>query len=124
MGEAGEVEGLFAVFFGLHACVPDVVGFDDADDAAAAEGVGVVVGVGGEVEGAVFFAALGAHGDVVLVALAGLEGGVDFGGVVGGYGVLECAFVGGLDYGLVGGEFGECHGRNGDIEEAGRFVAV
>ena len=34
---------------------------------------------------------------MVLVALADFEGRVDFGGVEGGDGVLECAFVGGLD---------------------------
>ena len=122
--EAGEVEGLLAVFLRLHAGVPDVVGLDDADDTAAAEGVGFVVGVGGQVEWAVFSAALRTHGDVVLVALAGLEGRVDFGGVVGGYCVLERAFVGGLDYRLVGVELGESHGRYRDIEKAGRFVTV
>ena len=47
VGEAGEVEGLLAVFLRLHAGVPDVVGFDDADNTAAAEGVGFIVGVGG-----------------------------------------------------------------------------
>ena len=60
----------------------------------------------------------------MLVALAGFEGRVDFGGVVGGYCVLKCAFVGRLDYRLIGVELGERHGRNGDIEKAGRFVAV
>ena len=81
VGEAGEVLGLLAVLLLAHACVPELVGLDEADDAAAAEGVGFVVGVGGEEEGAVFFGQFRDHGDVVLVALAGLEGGVDFGGV-------------------------------------------
>ena len=81
VGEAGEVLGLLAVFFLAHACVPELEGLDEADNAAAAEGVGFVVGVGGEEEGAVFFGQFWDHGDVVLVALAGLEGCVDFGGV-------------------------------------------
>ena len=55
VGEAGEVLGLLAVFFLAHACVPELEGLDEADNAAAAEGVGFVVGVGGEEEGAVFF---------------------------------------------------------------------
>ena len=89
VGEAGEVERLFAVFFLAHARVPDVVGLDDADDAAAAEGLGLVVGVRGQEEGAVFFAQFWNHGDVMLMALAGFEGGINFGGVERGNGVLK-----------------------------------
>lgn len=122
--EAGEVEGLLAVLFPPHARVPDVECFDQADDAAAAEGVGLVVGVGGDVGWAVFPAALGPHGDVVLVALAGLEGRVDFGGVERGDGVLERAFVGDLEYRLVALGRGEGRGGDGDVEQAGAFFAV
>ena len=124
VGEAGEVERLLAVLFLAHARVPDFVRLDEADDAAAAEGLGFVVGVGGLEGGAVFFAQFGDHGDVVLVALADLEGGVDFGGVEGGNGVLKCAFVGGLDQWLT--VLGLCQscGWNGDVEKAGAFFAV
>ena len=45
--EAGEVERLLAVLFLAEAGVPDLVGLDEADDAAAAEAVGLVVGVRG-----------------------------------------------------------------------------
>ena len=124
VGEAGEVEGLLAVFFLAEAGVPDLVGLDEADDAAAAEGVGLVVGVGGEVEGAVFFAALREHGDVVLVALADLEGGVDFGRVQRGDDVLQRAFVGGLQARLVAVGLRERRGGNGNVEQAGAFPAV
>ena len=47
VGQAGEVERLLAVLFLAHARVPDFVRLDEADDAAAAEGLGLVVGVGG-----------------------------------------------------------------------------
>ena len=124
MGQAGEVERLLAVLFPAHARVPDFVRLDEADDAAAAEGLGLVVGVGGLEGGAVFFAQFGDQGDVVLVALADFEGGVDFGGVGGGDGVLEGAFVGGLDQWLT--VLGLCQGCgwNGDVEKAGAFFAV
>ena len=124
MGEAGEVERLLAVFLFAHAGAPDFPGFDEADDAAAAEGVGFVVGVGGLVERTVFSVALGSHGDVVLVALAGFEGCVDFGDVECGQDVLKFAFVGDLDYRLTAMRLWESHGRNGNIEKAGAFFAV
>ena len=124
VGEAGEVERLLAVLFLAHARVPDVVGLDEADDAAAAEDLGLVVGVRGQKKGAIFFAQFGNHGDVMLVALAGPEGRIDFGGVERGNGVLKCAFVGGLDQWLT--VLGHCQscGWNGDIEKAGAFFAV
>lgn len=94
MGEAGEVEGLLAVLFFAHAGVPDVECLDETDDAATAEGVGLVVGIRRYIEWTIFSTALRTHGDVMLVALAGLEGCVDFGGVECGNRVLKCAFVG------------------------------
>ena len=124
VGEAGEVERLFAVFLLAHAGAPDFEGFDEADDAAAAEGVGFVVGVGGLVEGAVFAVALGSHGHVVLVALAGFEGCVDFGDVEGGEDVVEFAFVGDLEHGLTAVGLWESYGRNRHVEKAGAFFAV
>ena len=124
VGEAGEVERLLAVFLLAHAGAPELPGFDEADDAAAAEGVGFVVGVGGLVERTVFSVALGAHGDVVLVALAGFEGCIDFGYVEGGEDVLKFAFVGDLEYRLTAVRLWESHGRNGNVEKAGAFFAV
>lgn len=124
VGEAGEVERLLAVFLLAHAGAPELPGFDEADDAAAAEGVGFVVGVGGLVEGSVFAVALGSHGDVVLVALAGFEGCVHFGDVEGGEDVLEFAVVGDLQHGLTARRLWESHGRNGNVEKAGAFFAV
>lgn len=125
VGEAAEVERLLQVLLVAHARAPGFPGLDEADDAAAAEGVGFVVGVGGEVEGAVFAAAVGPHGDVVLVALAGFEGGVHFGDVEGAEDVLEFAVVGDLEHGLVAaGGLGESGGWDGDVEEAGAFGAV
>lgn len=98
MGEAGEVERLLAVLFFAHAAVPGLVRLDEADDTATAERVGLIVGVGRNIEWAIFSVALRDHGDVMFVALAGLEGSVDFGGVECGNDVLKAAFVGGLDY--------------------------
>lgn len=46
MGEAGEVEGLLAIFFFAHAGVPALVGFDKTDDTATAKRVGLIVGIG------------------------------------------------------------------------------
>ena len=125
VGEAGQVERLLAVLLAAHARVPELKGLDEPDDAAAAEGVRLRVGVGGQEEGAVFLGALGQHRDVVVVALAGLEGGVGLGGVEGRDGVLEAALVGRLDEGLAaGGGFREGGGRDGDVEEARRLFAV
>lgn len=103
--QMGEVREVFDVGLALavaHACVPDVVGFDEADEAAAAvaaEGLGRVVGVGGEEVGAVFAGVFGLHGDVAGVALAGFDGGVDLGGVEARDDVLEAALVGGFERG-------------------------
>ena len=124
VGEAGEVKRLLAVLFLAHARVPDVVGLDEADDTATAEDLGLVVSVRRKEEGAIFFAQFWDHGDVMLVALAGPECRIDFGGVERGNGVLKCAFVGGLDQWLT--VLGHCQscGWNGDVEKAGAFFAV
>ncbi len=124
VGEAGEVEGLLAVFLLAHARVPDFERLDETDDTAAAERVGLVVGVGRLEEWTVFLGALRDHGDVMLVALARLEGCVDFRGVECVDGVLECAFVGWLDQSLSALRLWESSGWNGNVEEAGSFFAV
>ena len=122
--QPGEVERLLAVLLLAHARVPDLVRLDESDDAAPAERLGLVVGVRGEIERTVFFGALRAHGDVVLMALAGLERCVDFGNVDGVQDVLKGAFVGGLDEGLIALGLRESRGWNGNVEEAGAFFAV
>lgn len=124
VGEAGEVESLFAVLFLPHARVPDFVRFDEADDAAATEGPGFVVGVCGYEKGTVFSVALREHGDVMLMALAGLERRVDFGSVEGGNGVLKCALIGGLDDGLIVVDAWESRGWDGNVQKAEAFLAV
>ena len=56
---------------------------------------------------------------MVVVALAGFEGRVGLGGVVGRDGVLEGAFVGGLHEGVVAAVRGrEGGGGDGHVEEA------
>ena len=126
VGQAGQVERLLAVLLAAHAGVPKLEGLDEPDDAAAAEGVRFRVGVGGEEEGPVFLGALGQHRDVVVVALAGLEGRVGLGRVVRRDGVLEGAFVGGLDQGVVVAvpRVREGGGGDGHVEEARGFFAV
>ena len=127
LGQGFEVVDFALGALVAHACVPVVVGFDDADDAgagamghdAAAGEVGGVVG--GEV-GAVFWGALGGHGDVALVALAGLEGSVDFGGVELGEKVVQVAVRGWLkgcraDFGSR-----ERGCRDRDVEKAGEIA--
>lgn len=55
--QLGEEANVGLALFVPHACVPHFVGFDETDDAAttvAADGVGDVVGIGGEEEGSVF----------------------------------------------------------------------
>lgn len=97
MGEAREVECLFAVLFLAHTGVPNLESLDKTDDTATAECVGLIVGIGRQIEWTVFFGALRNHYNVMLMALAGLEGCVDFGSVESGDDVLKCAFVGRLD---------------------------
>lgn len=60
----------------------------------------------------------------MLVALADLQGRVDFGGVQCGDDVLQCAFVGRLEARLIAMGIWESHSWNGDVEKAGAFVAV
>ena len=60
----------------------------------------------------------------MLVALAGLEGCVDFGRVICGNCVLKCAFVGWLDTRLVGVGLWESRRWNGNVKKAGAFFAV
>jgi len=119
--EVREVADVGLALAVAHAGVPDVVGFDETDEAAAAvaaEGVGGVVGVGREEVRAVVAAVLGLHGDVAGVALAGFDGGVDLGGVVARDDVLEAALVGGFEGGGADGGDGEGGGFDGDVEEA------
>lgn len=59
----------------------------------------------------------------MLVALAGLEGRVDFGSVESVYDVLKSAFVAGLDYRLIGTARGESRSWNGNVEKSGSFFA-
>jgi len=120
-----EVREVFDVRLALavtHARVPDLVGLDEADEAAAAvaaDRLRGVVGVGGEEVRAVFGGVFGSHGDVAGVALAGFDGGVDFRGVVPGDDVLEGALVDGFEGGVGDGGGGEGGGFDGDVEEAG-----
>ena len=105
-----------------HARVPELVGLDEADEASAAvaaDGVGEVVGIGGEEVGAVFGGVFGSHGDVAGVALAGFDGRVDFGGVEARDDVLEAALVGRFEGGVVDGGVGESGGFDRHIEQAG-----
>lgn len=121
--QVGEVREVFDVRLALamaHARVPDVVGFDESDEAAAAvaaEGLGRVVGVGGEEVRAVVAVVLGLHGDVAGVALTGFDGGVDLGGVEARDDVLEAALVGGFESGGADGGDGQGGCFHGDVEE-------
>ena len=112
-----------------HTRVPDLVGFDEADEPAAfaassadaADGLRRVVGVGGDEVCAVFGGVLSAHGDVAGMALAGFDGGVDFGRVEARNDVLEAALVGGFEGGVADGWVGEGGGFDGDVEQARGF---
>ena len=83
--QPGQVQHFFLPDLVPHARVPAVVGFDQADDAAAAvarEGLlDVVLVIGHEVR-ALGLVRLGPHRDVVVAAEADFERVVDFGGVV------------------------------------------
>ena len=104
-----------------HARVPAVKGLDEADDAAAAVAAedvfGVVLVVGEEVRAVAVAGLVGAHRDVVELALGDFEGGVDFDGVEvavdfekGGFGLRLEAGRGDLREGQAG-----C--ADGDVEE-------
>ena len=124
MGEAGKEECLLAVLFIAHHAVPNLVGLDKTDDTATAKREGLIVGICRYIEGSIFSTALRTHGNVVLVALAGLEGCVDFGSVECINGILNCAFVGGLDHRLIAmGPWESCR-WNGNVEKAGAIFAV
>ena len=85
MGESGQVQDFFLPDFVPHARVPAVVGFDEADDAAApvaGEGLLDVVLVVGDEVGAVVFVGLRLHRDVVVAAQTDLQSVVDLFGVV------------------------------------------
>lgn len=120
VGKMREVFHVRLAFAVAHACVPDVVGFDQTDEAAApvaAERLGRVVGVGGEEVRAVVAIVLGLHGDVTSVSLAGLGGGVDLGGVEARDDVLKSPLVGGLKGGGADDRGGECGSFDGDVEQ-------
>lgn len=123
MRQAQKVEGLLVVLFFAHTGVPIVISLDEADNTTTAKRVGLIVGIGRQVEWTVFFVALRNYGNVMLVALTGLEGCVDFGSVECGNDVLKCAFVGGLDYRLIAMRLWESRGWNRNVEKAGAFFA-
>ena len=127
VGEVGEILDVRLALSVTHARVPDLVGFDEADEAAAtvgaADGLGGVVCVGGEEVRAVFGRVLGSHGDVAGVALTGFDGGVDLGRVEAGDDVLEGALVGWFEGCVADGWAGERGGFDGDGEEAGGFFS-
>lgn len=119
--EVGQVFDVRLAFAVRHSGIPDFVALDETNEAAAAvagEGVGAVVGVGGEEVGAVGARVEGLHGDVAGVALAGFDCGVDFGRVVPGDDFLEGALVGGFESGGSDSWGGESGGFDGDVEEA------
>lgn len=118
MGEMGEIFHVRLPLAVAHAGIPDIVRFDETDEAAAtvaAEGLGRIVGVGGEKVRAVFAVVLRLHGDVAGVALAGFDGGVDLGGVEARDDVLQAALVGGFKSGGADGGGGQGAGFDGDI---------
>lgn len=101
VGQPGEVEDFFLPDLVPHAGVPAVVGFDQADDAAArVAGKGlldVVLVVGDEVRAVGFVRLLGEHRDVVGAAQADFERVVHFRAVVVAAEVGEGGFRGGLE---------------------------
>lgn len=104
-----------------HARVPAVKGLDEADDAAAAvaaeDVIGVVLVVGEEVRAVAVAGFLGAHRDVVELALGDFEGGVDFGGVEVAVDFQQRGFGLRLEAGRGDLREGQAGCADGDVEE-------